>query len=100
MLTRPELSPRYLIIVDREKAMDTLCLQVELHRQTAQKWENSFEATEASRLKNKLKEEIKKLLKDLLSLSAEVELMPPGALMCHEAKSIKVIDKRMTTSKE
>ena len=94
MLTRPELSHRYLLVIDRQKALDTLCLQVELHRQTAQDWKALVETGEAVRQKNKLKSEIKKLLKDMLFLAAEVELMPPGSLMSTEAKSVRVIDRR------
>ncbi len=94
LLNRPELAPRYMLIVDREKALDTLCLQVELHQQTAHNWQNLTEAAEVFKLKNQLKSEIKKLLKDILSIAAEVELMPPGSLMSSEAKSVRVIDRR------
>ena len=94
--SRPELSPRYMLIVDREKALDTLCLQVELHHQTAQNWKEISEASETSKLKKKLKSEIEKLLKDMLFIAANVELMPPGSLISAEAKSIRVIDRRKT----
>lgn len=94
LLTRPELSHRYMLIVDREKALDTLLLQVELHYQTVLNWKNCADAHQVARQQNKLKDEIKKLLKDMLSLAAEVELMPPGALVTTDAKSIRVTDRR------
>jgi phenylacetate-CoA ligase len=96
LLARPELSPRYMFIVNREKALDTLCLQVELHQQTAQSW-NGLDETAATAMKKKLKSEIKKILKDMLYVAAEVELMPPGSLMTTEAKAIRVIDHRKTS---
>jgi len=96
LLSRPELAPRYMFIIDREKALDTLCLQVELHHQTARNWKDMNEAAEAAMQKKKLKSEIQKLLKDMLFLAAEVELMPPGSLVSAEAKSIRVIDRRTT----
>jgi len=94
LLTCPELSPHYLIVIDREKALDTLCLQVELHRQTAHNWQKLAETDEVFRQQEQLRSEIKKLLKDMLFLAAEVELMPPGSLMSTEAKSVRVIDRR------
>jgi phenylacetate-coenzyme A ligase PaaK-like adenylate-forming protein len=69
-------------------------LQVELNRQTVQKWDSLSETTEAATHHQRLKEEIKNLLKDLLAISAEVELMMPGTLPHSEAKAVRVIDKR------
>jgi len=94
LLSHPELSARFLLIVDRQKALDTLSLQVEVDRQTHQKWEGVAEPSEISKHRTRLKEEIKNLLKDFLALTAEVELMPPGSLGSSEAKAITVIDKR------
>lgn len=54
LLSRPELSPRYMLIIDREKALDSLCLQVELHHQTADNWQKLAETTEVSRQKRSL----------------------------------------------
>jgi len=99
LLARPELSPRYMFIVNREKALDTLCLQVELHHQTAQNWNGLNEGAEAA-MKKKLKSEIKKILKDMLYVAAEVELMPPGSLVTTEAKAVRVIDHRAAQRSE
>jgi phenylacetate-CoA ligase len=98
LLVRPELSPRYRLIVDREKALDTLCLQVEIHQQTAQSWKDMARTTEVASQKKRIKSEIKKLLKDMLFLAAEVELMPPGSLISAEAKSVRVVDRRITNA--
>ena len=94
LLSHPELSARFLLTVDRQKALDTLSLQVEVDRETHQKWERAAELSEMNRHRARLKEEIKNLLKDFLALTAEVELMSPGSLASSEAKSITVIDKR------
>ncbi len=94
LLSHPELSARFLLVIDREKALDTLSLQVELDRQTAHKWGEAYKGTEANPLHDRLKAEIKNLLKDLLAITAEVELMMPGSLPHSEVKAVRVIDKR------
>ena len=101
LLGHPELSARFLLVVDREKSLDTICLQVEIDRQTAQKWKNIEESTTAPEqtqaLQNRLTNEIKNILKDMLAITADVELLLPGALPHNEAKAVRVHDKRSKT---
>ncbi len=94
LLTHPELSARFLLVIDRQKSLDTICLQVEIDRQTAQRWQNVFEPAQAIAQQSRLKEEIKNILKDLLAVTAEIELLQPGSLPHTEAKAVRVHDKR------
>lgn len=88
------LSTRFLLIIDRQKALDTVKLQVELNRQTAHKWDEFDDSAQTDAHYQHLKEEIKNLLKDLLAISAEVELLQPDTLPQSESKATRVIDKR------
>jgi phenylacetate-CoA ligase len=94
LVAHPHLSAKFLLIIDRQKAMDTINLQVELNRQTVQKWDSLPDTTQATANHQRLQKEIKSLLKDLLAISAEVELMMPGTLPHSEAKAVRVVDKR------
>ncbi len=100
LVAHPHLSAKFLLIIDRQKALDTINLQVELNRQTAQKWDSLSDPGQASGHHQRLKEEIKNLLKDLLAITAEVELMMPGTLPHNEAKAVRIIDKRPKATQE
>ncbi len=97
LVTHPHLSAKFLLIIDRQKALDTINLQVEINRQTVQKWDSMSDAGKAQAHQQHLKEELKNLLKDLLAITAEVELMMPGTLAHSEAKPVRVIDRRTKT---
>lgn len=77
-----ELSPNYQLIVEREKALDTLEIQIEVTEELGQ-----------LELKT-LSERIAVLLKENLGLTAGIKLMPPKSVPRSEGKAIRVIDKR------
>jgi phenylacetate-CoA ligase len=78
LVSHPHLSSKFLLIIDRQNALD---------------------GTQAAH-SERLKEEIKNLLKDLLAITAEVELMMPGTMPQSESKAVRVIDKRPTSGQE
>ena len=91
LLSLEEIAPHYQLVVDRQKALDTLDIHVEVTEAMIQKW-GCFEDGEMH-LKA-LSGEIKKLLKDSLGLTASLVLMKPGSIPRSEGKAVRVVDKR------
>ncbi len=85
------LSPNYQLIVEREKALDTLEVQIEVTEELISRWGN-FENGQLE-LKT-LSNHITILLKENLGLTAGVKLMPPKSVPRSEGKAIRVVDKR------
>jgi phenylacetate-CoA ligase len=85
-----ELSPHYQLVLDREKALDTLDVQVEVTEDIVGRWGSFGERLEL----NRLTEKIIILLKENLGLTAKVTLMPPKAIPRSEGKAVRVVDKR------
>jgi phenylacetate-CoA ligase len=79
------VEPHYLLIVDRQGALDTLEVQVEVN-----------EKVFSDEIKNlqTLSRKIEKDIKDLLGVSAAVKLVAPKSLQRSEGKAQRVIDKR------
>jgi phenylacetate-CoA ligase len=78
-----ELSSHYQVIVDRQKALDTLEILVEVSA------EHTNEELDA------LSHKAGSMVKDLLGLTAEITLVPPKSLPRSEGKTIRVIDRRV-----
>ena len=91
LLSLEEIAPHYQLVVDRQKALDTLDIHVEVTEAMIQKW-GRFEDGEMH-LKA-LSGDIKKLLKDSLGLTASLVLMKPGSIPRSEGKAVRVVDKR------
>jgi phenylacetate-CoA ligase len=77
--------PHYQIVVEREGALDTITVEVEVA-------EGLF-SDEAKRLYG-LRERVQKRLATVLNLSATVHLVEPGAIERSAGKAKRVIDKR------
>ena len=94
LLQIEELSPHYQLVVDREKALDRLCVQVEVSEEILVRW-GKFEhgSLELTALTNR----IVSILKENLGLSADVALLPPKGIARSEGKAVRVIDKRRST---
>jgi len=78
-------SPNYQIIVDREGAMDTIEVKIEVTEQML-----SDEMKDLRRLQ----EDIRDHLSNTLGLSTHVTLVEPGSLPRSEGKATRVIDRR------
>lgn len=86
ILEMKEFEPRYLLVVDRKKNMDTLEVQVEVRR-------DYFSDDIGTMLK--LKKALSDKLKNVISISADVKLVEPNSIVRSEGKSARVIDKRV-----
>jgi len=81
----PELAAQYLIEVDRPGALDTFVVKVEL----------SEKASKDPKLdKNALKKEIQKRIQIVTGISADLQIVEPGALPRTEGKAKRVLDLR------
>ncbi len=79
------LEPHYELLVEREGALDTLEIRVEVS-------ESAF--SDEVRTLQKLERRIAKDVKDYLGVSATVKLVEPNSLQHFEGKARRVIDKR------
>lgn len=89
VLSMPEFAPHYLLVIDRINNLDTLQVQVEMRQEYFTQEMDNLGAIE--RLEKKLADK----LKSVLSISAKVQLKPPGTIERSQGKSKFVIDKRV-----
>ncbi len=80
-----DMTPNYLIIVDRKNNLDTMEVQVEMMPDMFSDTIKSLEATE---------KHIEAALQSTLNIHAKVRLMEPGTLPRSEGKAKRVIDNR------
>jgi len=78
-------SPNYQIIVEREGALDSLEVKIEITEQML-----------SDEMKNlrRLEGDIQKRLAETLSITPKITLVEPGTLPRSEGKAVRVIDKR------
>ena len=86
ILSIEQLAPQYLIIVRREGNLDTIKVQVELRPEY---FVDDFPAMEG------MKKMFAHKLKSVLSISAQVDLLPPGSIERSQGKSKHIIDERI-----
>jgi phenylacetate-CoA ligase len=86
ILEMPEFEPQYMLIVDREKNLDTLQVQVEVRR--------DFFTDDMGAMLN-MKKRLSDRLKGILSIACDVRLMEPCSIERSQGKSKHVIDKRI-----
>ena len=80
-----EVTPHYMMIVDRENNLDTLEIQVEVDVKYY---------TDEIRGIEKLTNKIKGVIQSALGISAKIKLMGPNSLKRSEGKAVHVIDNR------
>lgn len=80
----PEVSPHFMILIDRENELDRMTVQVELIDMASDKLDDYY----------KLKARIEQELKSILNLHAEVEFVAPGTIPRSEGKAKRVTDNR------
>jgi phenylacetate-CoA ligase len=81
----PEVSPHFMIVIDRVGELDHMVVQVELNDDMASDKLDDF---------YKLKSKIEHELQAILNLSANVEFVGKGTIPRSEGKAKRVIDKR------
>ncbi len=80
-----EVTPHYMMIVDRENNLDTLEIQVEIDKKYY---------TDEIRGIEKLTRKIAQVIQSALGISAKIKLMGPNSLKRSEGKAVHVIDNR------
>ncbi|MBP3494793.1 MAG: phenylacetate--CoA ligase [Clostridia bacterium] len=80
-----EVTPHYMMIVDRENNLDTLEIQVEV---------DTKYYTDEIRGIEKLTKKIATVIQQALGISAKIKLMGPNSLKRSEGKAVHVIDNR------
>jgi phenylacetate-CoA ligase len=85
IVTKDELSPHYILIVDRVENMDTLEVQIELA-------EGVFMDT-ISRLQE-LSKTVEKEIKDMIGVTCKVRIVEHKTIARSEGKAMRVLDKR------
>ena len=88
VLSLPEFAPHYMLIVDRQKNLDTLLVQVELREEV---FTSTFDTPAAV---DALEKKLAAKLKSVLSIAAKVQLKAPGTIERSQGKSAHVIDNR------
>jgi phenylacetate-CoA ligase len=88
VLSMPEFAPRYMLVVDRVKNLDTLLVQVEIRQEY---FTSTFDTPAAI---DTLEKKLASKLKSVLSISAKVQLKAPGTIERSQGKSAHVIDNR------
>lgn len=91
LLQLEELAPHYQLHLDREKALDTLQVHIEVHEDLANKW-GVFDATHADC--TRLSKKVQSLLKDSLGLTASIKLLKPNSIARSEGKAVRIVDNR------
>jgi phenylacetate-CoA ligase len=80
-----EVTPHYMMIVDRVNNLDTLEIQVEVDQQYY---------TDEVRVIEALTKKIGHVIQQALGISAKIRIMEPNSLKRSEGKAVHVIDNR------
>ena len=80
-----EVTPHYMIIVDRVNNLDTMEIQVEL---------NTSYYTDEIRGIERVTKKIGHAISQALGLNAKITIVQPGSLKRSEGKAVRIIDKR------
>jgi phenylacetate-CoA ligase len=100
LLMSAEVAPHYLLIVERQGAMDVLGVEVELTPEVFSAAKDAVlkadgrVALEESETLNALKAKIKNNIKDIVGVTVSVDFKEPGGIERSEGKAKRVIDKR------
>jgi len=87
LMSVPELGEHFQIVVDRQGALDSMLVRVEL--KNAQLFSDKLD--DLIRLKGK----VAHMLKNNLNVAVDVELVSPGTLTRFEGKAKRVVDRRV-----
>lgn len=91
LLQVQELSPHYQIVLEREKALDTLTVEVELSEKISKLWgKMSDDHLELKGLQAK----VAALIKDNLGVTVRISLNEPKTMARSEGKAKRIVDKR------
>ena len=91
LLQIEELGPHYQLFLERDKALDTLEIKIEITEAIAARW-GTFDETHVDFVN--LSERVQGLLKDSLGLTARIRLMKPNSITRSEGKAVRIVDNR------
>ncbi len=91
LLQLEELAPHYQLFLDRERALDTLEVQIEVTETIVAKW-GQFDESHIDF--TTLSDRVQMLLKDNLGLTASIKLMKPNSMARSEGKAVRIVDNR------
>jgi phenylacetate-CoA ligase len=91
LLQIDHLAPHYQLIVEREKALDTMSIEVELTETWIETW-GEFDPKHPEFIT--LTRRIETLLKETTGVNAVVKLMKPRSIPRSEGKAARVVDRR------
>jgi phenylacetate-CoA ligase len=100
LLMSPEVAPHYLLIVERQGAMDVLGVEVELTPEVFEQAKSAVltadgrVALDEWEALNSLKKKIKGDIKDIVGVTVSVDFKEPGTIERSEGKAKRVLDKR------
>jgi phenylacetate-CoA ligase len=86
VLEQSELAPHYQIVLERDGALDSLTVRVELTPEVQRSADDERERGVVGRLRTELS--------TALSISAKVELCAPASIPRSEGKAVRVVDQR------
>ena len=85
LLSFPELSPHYIIYVDRPRDMDVLTVEVEATEKLFEKGWDTLKGEEGK---------VKKALAEALYVSSNVNIKEPFGIQRSQGKAVRVVDRR------
>jgi len=91
LLQIKELAPHYQLVIDRERALDTVEVQVELTEEVIRQWGgHAQEHLDAGRVRHAVAQR----LKETLGVTCQVTLLPPKSVPRSEGKAVRIVDRR------
>ncbi|TCS96847.1 phenylacetate--CoA ligase family protein [Hazenella coriacea] len=94
LFTYKEFAPHYQLRVEREGVMDQLTVEVEM---ATEYWNacQLTESTEGAHQLSTIQQQVSTRLRDLLGISAHIQIQEPGKLPRSEGKAVRVMDLRI-----
>ncbi len=100
ILRREGVSPHYMVIVERKGAMDSLRVKVEVTEEFMVKAAadilqgDEFDILEDVSAVRSKKRNLQQDIKDVIGISVEIQLVPPGSIARSEGKAKRIEDRR------
>jgi phenylacetate-CoA ligase len=100
ILKREGVSPHYMIILERKGAMDSLRLKIEVTEEFMVKAAadilkgDEFDILEDVATVRSKKRNLQQDIKDVIGISVDISLVPPGSIARSEGKAKRIEDRR------
>ncbi|MCF6179594.1 MAG: phenylacetate--CoA ligase, partial [Geopsychrobacter sp.] len=100
ILKRAGVSPHYMVVVERKGAMDSLRIKIEVTEEFMVKAAADilkgaeFDILEDVAIVHSKKRNLQQDIKDVIGISVEIQLVPPGSIARSEGKAKRIEDRR------